>query len=265
MKITTLMDNVAYGRGIRAEHGLSVLIETGGSKILFDTGQSDAFLSNATVLGVDLASVDAVVLSHGHYDHTGGLEAFFRINPNAKAYCKPAALKPKFRGERGIGIPTGAAALQSRFALVQEAKEIAAGVTIVPDIPIRNEWDGHWAGFSVHGSEGFEPDPFEDELFLMIAVDEGTIIVTGCSHRGVTNIVRAAKDHSPERIRLVLGGFHVKDDKPEAIARMAAELELLEVERMGVGHCTGVDGYAVIKRLRPEATFYNHAGNIVEF
>ena len=264
MKLTTLMDNVAYGKGIRGEHGFSVLIEAGSSRILFDTGQSDAFLRNAATLKIDIASVDAVVLSHGHYDHTGGLAAFLNANDRARVYCKPAALLPKFREDRSIGMPPEAAAFRDRFIQVEVPTDLAPGLTVRPDIPLRNEWDGHMAGFSVPGPGGPVPDPFEDELYLTLDTGGGIAVVTGCSHRGVTNIVGAARDAYPGEIRLVLGGFHVKDDTPESIERLVVELDRLGIRRLGVCHCSGVDGYAVIRGLRPGSSFYNHAGNVVE-
>lgn len=264
MKLTTLVDNVAYGNGILAEHGLSVHIEAGDARVLFDTGQTDAFLRNAETLKIDIAAVDAVVLSHGHYDHTGGLSAFLKANDRAQVYCKPAALLPKFREDRSIGIPPEAQAFRDRLVLVEGPTEIAPGLTVRPYIPLRNEWDGHMAGFSVPGPGGPVPDLFEDELYLSLDTEGGAAVVTGCSHRGVANIVRAARDECAGEIRLVLGGFHVKGDTPESIGRLVGELDRLGVRRLGVCHCTGVDGYAVIRGLRPDSSFYNHAGNTVE-
>ena len=184
MKILTLMDNVAYKKGIRAEHGFSALIDTGTAKVLFDAGQTDGILANAEILKEDLSAVDAVVLSHGHYDHTGGLSAFCRINSTARIYCKSACLLPKFIGERYIGIPEDAKRFRSRFFFVETSMEIVPGVRVEPEIPIRNEGDTHFRNFTIREEGGTRPDLFEDELYLTVRTPGGLVVVWADSMSG---------------------------------------------------------------------------------
>jgi len=150
MKVTTLVENLTYKSGLLAEHGLSFYIETESKKILFDTGQSDVFVRNAQALGIDLTEVDAVVISHGHYDHAGGLNTFLRLNQKAKVYLKRAALADKYHGtSRYIGAAVNSSLASGRIVFVDDQLELDRGLFIIPQTPIVNPADTHFKGFLV--------------------------------------------------------------------------------------------------------------------
>ena len=115
IKITTLVENSVYGKGLQGEHGLSLLVDTGEHRLLFDTGASDLFIRNARILGIDLKEVDFLVLSHGHRDHTGGLHHFLAVNDKAQVVCKRELFRPKFKDERENGVMQPDALDSTRF------------------------------------------------------------------------------------------------------------------------------------------------------
>ncbi|WP_291859572.1 MBL fold metallo-hydrolase [Marinilabilia sp.] len=214
--IITLVENLAYQQGTMGEHGLSFVVRTGGKQILFDTGQSDLLVHNAKKLNVDLSAIDAVVISHGHYDHTGGLPAFFVLNDYAPVWLKPKAFDEKMSKSTGtprfIGLdPEVANRYSNRFKLVSEVVEIAPGLKIVPKI-------GNYFGFEqssqsmmVKQGEELVADLFEDELFMVFDHPAGLVVFAGCAHRGICNICRSAIELTGmQKIKLVLGGTHLK-------------------------------------------------------
>ena len=134
IKITTLVENCVKGRGLMAEHGLSMLIEREGNLVLFDTGASSLFIDNAKYLGKEIEDIDFLILSHGHSDHTGGLKAFLNLNSKAKVVCKSSVLVPKYRGNRENGIVDVNDIDISRFIFIDNLTEIINGVFILPNI-----------------------------------------------------------------------------------------------------------------------------------
>jgi len=261
MRLVTLVENVVYNTQLSAEHGLSLYIEYGGHRILFDTGQGNRFLKNAGVLGIDISLVDALVLSHGHYDHAGGLETFCSANKNAKIYIKDGFFEPKFNKDRKfIGIHYSESLFPDRLITVKSQTEIFPGLYIMTDIPIANAWDTHFEDLYVQGEHGLELDQFSDEQFLVLK-ENGTIsIITGCAHRGISNIVRAAKSAFDLSVRLVLGGFHLSKSSDDMADRLNQELSTFDIEKLGCCHCTGVEKYARMKSFFGERAFYNYTG-----
>ncbi|EKD30629.1 MAG: hypothetical protein ACD_77C00504G0006 [uncultured bacterium] len=256
MKITTLIENLVYRKGLLAEHGLSLYIETDTRKILFDTGQSGAFLQNAQKMGVKIEEIDSVIISHGHYDHTGGLSSFLMVNSKARVYMKKEALTEKYDiSKRYIGITCDPELLKNRVEFITGITEIDKGLFIMPDIPVFNSDDTYFRNFN---------EEFLDELYLAITHNGELSIITGCSHRGITNIMKSATDNFNMPINLVLGGFHTKDCTESQFNIISDYLMHNMPKSIGVCHCTGIEKYSSLSKLFGGKVFYNCTGSIVE-
>ena len=265
MKIVTLVENCVYGRKLQAEHGLSLYIETPQAKILFDTGQSDLFIRNARFLHVDLREVDMLILSHGHSDHSGGLHAFLAYNQKAKVYCKKEALDRKFKGERENGMEHPDQLDLSRFCFLTEQTEVAPDVFVLPELAILNPEDTHFDCFDVLRGGVLQPDHFEDEQALVLREHGQLIVLSACSHRGITNILEQVKHNFPnEPIRMVIGGYHIHKAAPGKCSIIAEYFKTMPDTRVGVCHCTGVDKFAVLAGQLGDRVFYNHTGLITD-
>ena len=199
MKITALTENTSQC-GLPVEHGLSLYIQTDTHTILFDTGQTDLFARNARTLGLDLRAVDLAVLSHGHYDHGGGLQAFLSINQTAPVYLHRLAFEPHYNGERYNGLDP--ALLQSdRLIFTEGVTEIAPGLTL--DDCNRREKICDFGSFGldklVNGRR--LPDDFLHEQYLLIEEQGKRVLISGCSHKGIVNIAHWFR---PD---MLVGGF----------------------------------------------------------
>lgn len=265
MRIVTLIENLVYGQGLFAEHGLSIYIETEHQKILFDTGQSGLFIQNAQKLGVEIGDIDCLVLSHGHYDHTGGLYPFLKANSKAKVYAKREIFAPKYHGHnRFIGVIQDKELLKNRFVPVNSVTELAEEVFIMPEIVIRNSADTHFQGMYKKVDDKLIPDEFDDELFLVVKQDDQIHIVTACSHRGITNICIKATEYFGLPVGLILGGFHTKNSSADQLDVIMDYFRQLMPKSIGTCHCTGVDKYADLTCESNLDVFYNYTGNIVD-
>ena len=265
MQIITLIENLVYQQGLIAEHGLSFYIETGSRKILFDTGQSGNFMLNAKVLGIDISQIDTVVISHGHYDHMGGLYPFLQENKKAKVYVKKEAFFKKFHGtERFIGMPYDPLLLDGRIEYVTGMVEIDKAIYIMPEIPINNPLDNNFNRFWINRAEGFYHDEFNDELYLAVTVNNELSIISSCSHRGITNIIEAAFNHFNLPINRILGGFHIRNCGAGQLETLKLYLERFSVKSIGICHCTGVEQYAELFCHFSTKVFYNHTGYKIE-
>ena len=266
LEITTLVENMAYRQGTKGEHGLSFMITTHDKQILFDTGQSDLLLSNAQQLGIDLSRVDCVVISHGHYDHTGGLESFFRVNQHAPVYAKPAAFETKYSKSTGQVRPIGMqpdlfAAFRDRFHFIQEKKEIASGLWIVPSIASHYSFEQPSSKMLVERDGKTIPDDFSDELFLFFDHPKGLTILSGCSHRGVLNICQTALDLATHKsIRMLLGGTHLKGASSGKVEQTLKAFEAFQIQQFGLCHCTGLTPFMAFKQKYGEQVRYAYVG-----
>lgn len=259
MKLRVLAENTACRDGIGAEHGLSLWLETGGHTILFDIGQSSLFEENARKLGLDLTGVEAAIVSHGHYDHGGGLKTFLERNKTAPVYLSQYALEAHYHGrERFIGLD-GAWKNDSRLIFTQGDEMLFPGVRLcVPG-----------EGFSgnprredhmlVRRGTVFVPDDFRHEQYLLIEEPGQSILISGCSHRGIGHIIRKYRPQT------VIGGFHTSSLDPNG-----PELEHLSGELADLGaqyytcHCTGLPQYVFLKERMGERIHYLSSGMVLE-
>ena len=259
MKITCLMENTAAQEGIACEHGLSLYIEACGKKILFDMGQSDAFVQNAKALGVDLKAVEIAMLSHGHYDHGGGVMRFFAENSSAKLYVSEKAFAPFYNGtEKYIGLDP-AIASSGRLALTgEEDVPLAPGLTIRKLSAAAREYPAFGQGLCVKCGEEFLPDGFAHEQYLEIIEGEKRVLISGCSHKGILNI---AKAFSPD---VLVGGLHFMKLEPqgEMLERMGQALKETHTVYY-TGHCTGVEQYAALQKKMGDQLHYLAAGSTI--
>lgn len=266
MKITTLIENYVSDQGLFAEHGLSFYIETDKQKILFDTGQTGLFIQNAKKLGVNISDVDSLVLSHGHYDHTGGLYPFLESNGKAKVYAKQDIFIPKFSGKaRFVGTKFNDEFLKNRMVYVDAITEIAENVFIMPNIDIHDPIDTNFKGFSKKEGNDIVTDEFADELFMVIKHSEKINIITACSHRGITNICKTATKYFNLKTGLIVGGFHMADCNVEQHVDITHYFRMLKPESIGVCHCTGLEKFADLRHECEAHLFYNFTGNKVTF
>lgn len=256
MKVTVLVENSLYENAqwkdqLKAIHGLSLFIETGNRKILFDTGMDSTLLSNAGAMDVDLSQVDMVIISHGHLDHGGGLKHFSKVNDTAPVYMHRKAVDPHYSKRlAGLPIPIGLKLSDiekfgDRKTYIDESEEIAPGIRLYENIsgefpqPVTN------GNLCRKDGKNIVPDNFRHEVVLSIEEDGRLFIFTGCSHSGIVNMVNLVKKENPGKdIASVWGGFHTfspgkKTGVPDDyLSELINELEALNTT-FYTGHCTG--------------------------
>lgn len=260
MKITALMENTAAAPGIACEHGLSLYIEACGKKILFDMGQSEAFAQNAQQLGIELSKVDMAILSHGHYDHGGGVLRFFKENAHAPLYVSELAFAQHYNGtEKYIGLDPRIAESGRLVRTGKEDVPLAPGLTIRKLDPAARTYPSYGQGLCVRCGDEFTPDSFLHEQYLEIIEGEKRVLISGCSHRGILNIVHA---FSPDAL---VGGLHFMklDPQGEELSRMGEELKRTHTVYY-TGHCTGLAQYETLKGMMGDQLHYLAAGDSIK-
>jgi 7,8-dihydropterin-6-yl-methyl-4-(beta-D-ribofuranosyl)aminobenzene 5'-phosphate synthase len=272
LRITTLSENTAGLPEVLAEWGISVLVETGDLKILFDTGASISVPHNAPIFGLDLSTIDRIVLSHGHYDHTGGLnEVLKQIGKQTDVIAHPDIWAKKYRRvgdrERYIGIPFSKEeleALGATFTLTKDPVWITDDIVTTGEIAMTEEFEELDPDMYVKESGDWHRDELWDDRALIIVTDEGLVIILGCAHRGVINTLRHAQELTGvELIHTVIGGMHLTRTSEERVLRTAAALQELGVQRVGVSHCTGLPAAVLLAQKLGEALFFNNTGTSI--
>ena len=274
VRLTVIVENTAERRGLLAEHGLAYWIEFGPQKVLFDCGQGVVLASNAYKLEVPLHTADAIVLSHGHYDHTGGLDEALRNNLRCAVFAHPEVLTPRFaRGDNGavkeIGIPySSERAMRQRLDLwvkTEKPTTVVDGLTATGPIPRVTDFEDTGGPFFLD-RDFRQPDPIADDQALFFETDGGTVVLLGCAHAGVINTLRYIHTITDDRpIHAVLGGMHLVDASPERMSRTIEELRRLGVKCLGPAHCTGGAAVVALWSAFPGRCITCHVGTRFEF
>lgn len=240
MKITALTENTSCCEQIGSEHGLSLYIECSGRRILFDTGQTELFARNAEELGIDLCAVDIGIISHGHYDHGGGLKRFLELNSKAPVYISRYAFEPHYNGERYIGLDPSLAQ-RDRLIYTDDMCRICDGLTLYSCNGSVKLFEASDAGLSMLKEGRMIPDDFRHEQYLLIEEGGRRVLISGCSHKGILNIL------SWLRPDVLIGGFHFMHlPIGDELIRYAHLLDRYPTEYYTC-HCTGAEQFTAMQ------------------
>lgn len=270
MKVTTLLENKTSCDTLRCEHGLSLYIETEQHKILFDSGASDAFWTNAEALGIDLTQVDLAVLSHAHNDHCGGLLTFLERNRSAKVYLQKEAFGAYYVVTPSkcayIGLDEALCGYMDRFVLTEGVTRLDDELTLFSGIQTHELLSEANATLREKVGEEYPRDPFRHEQDLLVTENGKTVLFAGCAHNGIVNILNRAEDilgHAPD---YVFAGFHLYNpslgqSEPRRLVDAVGErLRALRATRYITGHCTGEEAYGWLRETLGDQLAYMATG-----
>lgn len=276
LRITVLVENtVGVTSGVTGEWGLAMLLDFGDERMLLDTGEQGNIVGNARALGIDLRLIDRVILSHGHYDHTGGLIQFLKVRGKVPAYAHPEIFSGHYgpglreNEQKFIGVPFRLEQLQSagaEFYWVREPQELRPGVWLSGEVPRRTEFERGDTRLVQNQDGMMVQDPLPDDFSVYYRTDAGLIILLGCAHAGVVNIIEHAKAVTGEnRVRAVIGGTHLGPVEAVQKDKTIAYLKSLNVELLAPNHCTGLPMAARLAQEFPTAFRWASAGTVLEF
>ena len=276
MRIVNLIENTEGNPGCVSAHGLSFYIETEKHKLLMDLGPSEDTLKNAGILGIKLSDVDTVILSHGHYDHSGGIIPFTEINDKAAIYMQAAATDAYFADDgkdaperyRYIGIDPDIAKLpQVRFingdTVIDEELELFTIPKRSRELPFTNK------RLLIRKGNEYIRDDFRHEHYLVISLNGRSVLMSGCAHNGILSILDAFADKYGKVPDVVISGFHLmkktqyREEEIREIEDIATELKKYPT-KFYTCHCTGTEAFDIMKRIMGESLFYVHSGEETE-
>lgn len=265
MRITALVENTSCCDDIGAEHGLSIYIETASHKLLFDVGKTDLFLKNAQTLGIDISEVDTLIISHGHYDHGGGLTAFLEQNKKAKIYISEYAFLDYYaKNERYIGL-NQSLKNNPRFIFTKDELKLDSELYLFSGNNLPRDENEATAHLFIKQNGEMRADDFLHEQYLIITEDEKSVVISGCSHKGIVNVARWCEPFSPSTI---IGGFHfmevVLDEYGENLIKKTSKTLLKSGAMFYTCHCTGLSQYELFSKYMGQRIDYLSAGKTIE-
>lgn len=286
--VTTLIENSASdNKNLENQHGISMLIETNKNNILFDTSKNELFLKNSEEMSKDLSKVDSLVLSHAHYDHCGGVKPLlekFNIKPDLYVgekffkdlekyhYSKGGGPKLDFTdGKEGytyIGIDFDENYIKSKNINVKPVStenKLNDKVTVYGGFKETSLEPLNPSMQIKTGEDKYKLDNFEEEVAISIDTDKGLVILTGCSHNGIVNIVESIKSKTNKEVYAVIGGTHLVEADEARIQKTIDYFKKLGVKKIGLSHCTGDKAVKMFKEQLPEETFVNSTGITMDF
>ena len=273
VKITTLVDNYALlGSGFWGERGLSFLIDADGEKILFDTGQTSEVMGhNLDILGEDLDDLKYVVLSHGHYDHTGGLKEIAKRTEKPTVFAHPNIFDDKCakKGDlyKPIGIPFGKNMLKKgfKFHLDGHSTEIIDGVRTTGQIPRTTQFEQVPEMYCIKKNRDYIKDEILDDQALILDTKKGIIVILGCTHSGVVNTLdHVAELTGDKEIFYIMGGMHLRSAKKAHLRKIAWVLKRYKVQSIGLSHCSGENAFFHLSNILGDKVFLNSVGSVIE-
>jgi 7,8-dihydropterin-6-yl-methyl-4-(beta-D-ribofuranosyl)aminobenzene 5'-phosphate synthase len=274
LRITTLSENTAGKGEFLGEWGLSILVETGGAAILFDTGQTFSAVHNADTLKANLTRVTKIVLSHGHYDHTGGLrDALRRIGREVEIIAHPDIWQEKWAWRQGepnryIGVPFHRKELESlgaSFILSRKSVKISDNIMTTGEVSMVTDFEQIDSDLFVRTGSRWHPDELLDDQALVINTEAGLVVILGCAHRGIINtLYHARKLTGKEKIHTVIGGSHLVGASEERLWQTVDALRQLNIQKLGLCHCTDLPAASVLAQEFSEVFFFNKAGKVIE-
>lgn len=256
MKITTLVENTTENDRLLSAHGLSLYIETGDKKILFDIGPSNLYLKNAKKLGINIATIDILVISHGHNDHGTGLQKFLKKNKKAKVYVSKyifdehVKLVDKKHEFIGIKKPTNG---EDRITYIEQDTVISEDITIYTDVPFKKQIISDNA-LMVYKNNCYLEDRFDHEIYLSIQEDENHVLFSGCSHKGIENIIDTLESNNTIEFTQVFGGYHFSHYdsfdflQTDYLIALGNKFNNRDATTFYSCHCTGDDAYQELKQ-----------------